>query len=158
MSSLAYQPEPDLQAMIYSTPLCLHQMKLKYQMLLLGGANVPIHKRHNQCLHNSIIVMMMMAMTTTIYCNKIWMQMYLKIFPITVILFLAQKHFMKNSVTLQVVILLLPFHNRKYDNSMVVNVNFATAIFNNTNHWHHCPHSKERGPHVNKKMNKDNDE
>ena len=66
--------------MLNSNPLRLYQMKLKDLIFLF-----PLYKRPNQWLHKT--TMMMMAMTTTIYCHKIWMQMYLKILPIGLILF-----------------------------------------------------------------------
>ena len=40
------------------------------------------YKRPNQWLHNTIMMMMMMEMTTTIYCQKIWMQIYLKVYQL----------------------------------------------------------------------------
>ena len=149
MSSLEYQPEPELQAMLYSTLLRPHQMKLKYQILLLVVTNVPLHKRPNQWIHNKIVIMMM-AVMTTMYCHKIWIQIALKMLPIATIFYFNTKTL--HEILCHIVnVNPLPanFTIEKHYDARVSNGKFSTTTFNNTTSSHRCPHFKERGPHVN---------
>ena len=66
MLSLEQQPYADLHSVLHSTPLHLKIMEIKEKILLLRVPNVMIHKRHNQRLHKSMM-MMMTEIVTTMY-------------------------------------------------------------------------------------------
>ena len=71
--------------------------------------------------------------------------------PIEMILILTQEHFMKYSNQIENDNPLpANFSTETIYDARVLNGQFATAIFKNTINWHHLPHLKERGTHVNK--------